>query len=1344
MLCSLIASAQGNRLYTIQQGLATCDINSLLVDSRGLLWIGGNSPVCFFGGRQFHYMDNHDPETHKTLYNYIKQIEQDEQEQDCYWLVTDGGLFYFDSRKQTYERIALSPEENDENYHPVRQIIDLNTKRHQKLVMTEGYGFYVLDSRKKTVDRKLSAQLQEVANEGFITCAFTDHTGDLWLSCIRHRLLRIDRESYQEVEIQMTQSASEVIATYTVNELIEVPECHAIYIATDGGILKFDTQSQLLSLITDNNNIPFSALLFTDDRQLLAGSDSHGLWTVDTNDKVQPYKLTEPIYDLSMAKVKDIAKDRHGNIIIALLQKGIYVIPRRTSNYHYYPISYNHDGRNTSAITSVVLDDIGRYWIATDGAGVFCSANSSLDTALPINDGLRSLQMQSLSVDKRGTVWAGSYGGGIQCLTKGSSTFVTPSWLDFMRGSAIMSMHYDSDDDFLYLATNGMGVMKLDLQNQTAEHLTYADNQGFWTVDVHVDTEGTIWVGEVNSVFYTNERTGTKGVIPHTVLPGQPICLSSLERGGHNYVLIGTTEGILIYNTEKGESKHLIPMQKIQSINATKDEIWVATPNSICTIDLDSYKTTEIRNFGGFFLGEFHRRSTLLSSQDELIWGCDNGILSFNPHTTRQPHQLYNKVLFTSLRVGGQNIAFDPQSDMLDANIFCAREVTLNYDNNTFSMTFGIPDFSESPNTSYEYYLEGYDKDWLSTSIAYLHYSSLRYRTYKLHVRACVDNTPIPETEQTILICVKAPWYATIWAKCAYVLAFLMLLYAIWKNLQIRRRREAELQQARHEDELKEAKLRLFTSITHELRSPLTMIVTPLRHLISTAEDEKLRSNLTIMQHNCNRLLNTVSQITDIRKIDAGQFQLHFEEVDICQYACDIMQGFMGTAEVRNIQFKQVNSDTSIFVWIDRTHFEKVLVNILSNAFKFTQDGGKIELSNVRKDNELEISIFNTGQHIKEGDMEHIYERFFQTSHANNIAGSGIGLNLSYELMQLHHGSLEACNVEPEGVKFILHLPLGRAHLTEDELLPNPQKVEQTDNNEEDNHRTEMLMATIDNLTHTAEGESEEGTSKALPRVLVVDDDKDLCDYLYEELHNDYHVTLAFGGSKAWDIVLKNRPDIIITDIMMPDGDGIELAQRIKSNPELDNIPIVMITGEDNDSLQLQSLQLNVDHFMQKPFNMSILKGAIKQALKVRENTRKHSQRTDFGDEYGKMEMDSVEENLYTRISKTLQEHLDDSDYGVRELSEEVGISRVHLNRKMKERYGLSPNAFIKSFRLKQAAHLLVNNRVNVSEVAYKVGFSTHSHFSSSFREFYGMSPKEFVVFYTKEENAEALKKLIE
>jgi DNA-binding response OmpR family regulator len=453
-----------------------------------------------------------------------------------------------------------------------------------------------------------------------------------------------------------------------------------------------------------------------------------------------------------------------------------------------------------------------------------------------------------------------------------------------------------------------------------------------------------------------------------------------------------------------------------------------------------------------------------------------------------------------------------------------------------------------------------------------------------------------------------------------------------------------------------------------------------------------------------------------------------------------VFDSFSSYAKAKNIDYRIDHLNPSETLWVDKVHFEKILSNILSNAFKYTPENGRIlvRTKSLMEDaiDWFEIRIYNSGSYISEEDIPHVFERFFQANNVTNeTIGSGIGLNLVNELVNLHHGTINVHNMEPDGVEFVLRFPLHKIHLTEEELSPRGEEDSEFQTKDD-------LFANIEMEQET--DEESDNVDKTKKTVLVVDDDKNLCLYIKTQISDAFNVFTANSGNEAWQEILKTRPDAVVTDIRMPDGNGIELSKRIKSNPETDSIPIIMLTSENSDMAEINSLNLQVDHFISKPFNVLKLKSAIIQGIKVREKMMGKMRRTEVDYDYTEKTIDSADDKLFARINESLKKNLDDSSFGVNELANIVGISRVHLNRKMKDRYGVSPNNFIRSYRLKQAAYLLINNNVNVSEVAYRVGFSSHSHFSNTFRDYFGMTPKEFIAYYSEYPDDNTLMKLLE
>lgn len=1355
-LFQLPAKAQTSRLYTTQQGLNTSDIVSLCADSRGLAWIGGKNSLGYFDGLQFHYIPTLNIKTGQPYFGTVQGIKEDTN--GNFWLMTNRGMMYFDSRRLKYEHIKLREAEDDVAGYPNSDILDIPGSKNIKIVITEGFGVFYFDcEKKKTLDEK-TQQLQEAAGDGFIVSGCVDSKGRIWFDRIRKQLVCLDLKTFGKLPINMTPEASMVISNSFINKIKEVHARNAIYMASTNGMLKYDDQTKMLSVVPGTMGKNFRAILYTQKGELLAGSDSEGIWIINKDDNASKYEVKDHLFDLSLGKVTDMVQDNDGNLIVSLLQKGILVIPHRNDEFRYHPISLYDNDRNTSCITSIAIDSQKNYWIATDGAGVFTTNGMHMSTAHAVNDGMRSLLAQAVIVDKNDGVWVGTYGGGVQCWQNGH--FETPEWIDSIRDANVKSMSYDAPNNKIYVATNGNGLFTIDITKKTCTKYSM-EGMAEWLSSVYMDNDNTLWVGDVSEVHYFNTKTNILRSIKREELGSVPTCFITIGTGTNKRVLIGTDTGILLHYPASGKSTRILNNKAITSFNETEKDIWVATTEAIYAMDKNTLEAVPYTSFGGFYVGEPHQESTLNNGAGNMLFGCDNGIICFDPDAIRKKKRLTNGILFTGLYVNNEMVSYSDSTSYLDSDILYATKINLPATETSFRISFSLPHLSSPGQIHYEYMLEGYDKNWIQSPDGEASYSNLTSGNYILHVKAYIEGDEDSGIEKTIELHVCAPWYNTTLAHIVYILIFIALCYYLHQVYKSRRKHKLKLNEAIHNEEIKEAKLKLFTSIAHELRSPLTMIISPLMQLstlfnselrkdekkteLTHDQTEDIANNLDVMKHNCNRLLNIVRQITDIRKIDAGQFKLHFKETDICAYIRNIAMSFMSVANIKHFNFTVQDSDRVINVWIDPIHFEKIIVNILSNAFKICPDGSRITVRNEVIGNQLTISIYNSGPHISETDLEHLYERFYQTNQGTKLMGSGIGLNLAHELVVLHHGTITARNVEPLGVEFLVNIPLGKEHLKPEEIDENTTNgMEENTLIDENQSNLNTSVSDIAAETGTEEGNVNESELHKKKHLLIVDDNKDILDYLKQELQKEYAITLAFSGNSAWNMILKKRPDVVLTDMKMPDGNGIELCQRIKGNHELDHIPVVMLTGEGDEEIELKSLELNVDHYVQKPFNISILKGILKQVLDVRESMKKHIQRNDINNDFDNVEIDSPEDRLFKRINETLQAHLDDSEFGVQELANEVGISRVHLNRKMKEQYGLSPNVFIRSYRLKQAAYLLVHNKVNVSEVAYRVGFSTHSYFSSSFREHFGMSPKDFVLAHADDMDEEALKKLLE
>lgn len=1292
------STAQVARLYTNRQGLKTNNCHNVYIDSRGLVWVSGANTPGIFDGWRFYYFPTK-TENGKQLFQTTYRVQ--EATDNHYWICTSGGLYLLDARTAEFQRFYLTEYEDSIYGYAVNAIIDYPKPNH-KLVTTDGFNSYVINTATMQVDTTLSKSVNEQTLDGFVNHPLIDKHAHLWATTNNDPLICVDLKKFQRRTPQYSPDATAMMEGCTVTCLLETKT--GLLIGTNHGLLAYDEGENMVKV----SDIPaegmnIRTIIRTHDQRILIGTDGRGIWEYAQEGNTHTLR---PLYsqvaqsDLSYGKVMAMQEDNKGNVIAAFLQKGLVVIPPQSDCFHYHPISPLANGQNSTSVTSIAIDEQRNYWVATDGCGVFTTNGMKLATAHPVNDGLRSLLVQDVEVDKHGTVWVACYGGGVQYLKNGSWTDEGLSSLGHREQA--MTMYYDSAHDQLLVGTNGSGIFQIDAANHTVEkvELPFVYNQ--WISSVLRDRYGTLWIATSMGLFHYNAKTKKQGEI---TLNGERICNAAAICEDGNFILIASNRGLIIYNVKNGQQTLIaqeegLSCSDIRAITTMAKHIWLATRTNIASVDKQTHEVRNFSSFNGYEVGEFHRNSAIKPGMGYILFGGDNGIICFTPKLISNRPTEIKHIYFT-------DFSTPLHTEELDANIFYAKKVRLENDNSSFTINFSSAELGDPGRIHYDYILEGHEEQWhIDAPTPSAHYSSLPSGNYTLRVRAYPEDNPAASTENTISIHVSAPWYATIWAYLAYAALALVITYLIYLQIKARKRQQELLRQSAESARMKEAKLHLFTSITHELRSPLTMIESPLKQLMEEDTNPDHQSLYAVMRRNCDRLLGIVKQITDIRKIDSKQLELKLEECDYVAYSHRVFEQFEGVASVKNISFEVTHEEETLPMMLDVTHFEKIITNLLSNAFKFTPEGGRVAVTSGVVGNEVELTFYNSGSHFNDEDLAHLWERFYQGSAGTDATGSGIGLNLVYELVKMHHGNIKLENIDgneekEQGVMFTLHFPYYNA--------PKP---------------------------------AIESTSK--DTLLLVDDDTELVSYMSSQLEKDYNIIKAFSGENAWKQVLSQRPSAVVTDYRMPNGNGMELCQRIKGNPDTDNIPVILLTGEGDETLQLHSLNVQVDHYLEKPVNIVMLRSALQQVLRVRENIRNKARRSKVVDEMPKPTMENADDKLFSRVNDIIKKHLDNSEFSVQQLSEEVGISRVHLNRKMKERYGISPNIFIKSFRLKQAAYLLTNNRVNISEVAYKVGFSSHSYFTTSFHEYFGMSPKEFVAFYSAEENAEALQKLLE
>ena len=658
------------------------------------------------------------------------------------------------------------------------------------------------------------------------------------------------------------------------------------------------------------------------------------------------------------------------------------------------------------------------------------------------------------------------------------------------------------------------------------------------------------------------------------------------------------------------------------------------------------------------------------------------------------------------------------------------------YDN-TFSIVFSTLQYNNPEQISYQYKIEELSNQWLSTEpgVNRVTYNNLLPGKYTFHVRA-LSHGNLSEI-RTVKILITPPWYEMWWAYCIYAFLFGLLVLGIVNYILSRMRHRREIMKREHAEQLNEAKLQFFINISHEIRTPMTLIINPLEKLLAEKKGGEVQKTYLMIYRNAQRILRLINQLMDIRKLDKGQMFMKFRETDMVGFIDDVMLTFDYMARKKKIHFSFEHVMPQLKVWVDMNNFDKILMNIFSNAFKYTPEQGEITviLSTGRDSTRcdplkeyFEITVTDNGIGLDREKIERIFERFYQIDNdvTKSNFGTGIGLHLSRSLVELHHGIILAENREDApGSRFIIRMPLGSAHLRTDEL----EDVEAVIT-----PHTVLVKPEKTDLEEAFEEEEDEeskkaGKSKNRMRILIVEDEEEILSYLKEELEGDYRIMTRKNGREAYDTILADTPDLVISDIMMPEMDGLSLCRKIKQNTNVNHVPVILLTAKSKPEDTMEGMATGADAYMVKPFNTELLKSTIANLIANRKLLKsKFSGAQQQEDKVQKLSMKSADEILMSKIMKVINENLSNPDLNVEMLAANVGLSRVHVHRKLKELTNLSARDFIKNIRLQQAAALLKEKKLTVSEVAYATGYTNLSHFSSSFKEVHGMSPKEYML----------------
>lgn len=1358
--CFLIGStpvmkAQTGKFYSTDKELSNSLINAVYQDRKGFIWIATENGLNKFDGTRFSIYRHNATDSTSLKNNYVRTLFEDSR--GNFWIGCINGLQRYDRATDNFHELFISRKDGRKNPH-ITSIIE---RRNGDLwIATSGQGAISLKKNSNPASFHIETELTDRIGSNYLNVIFEDSRQNLWIATEEKGLYRYSPES-KELK---SYKAPYHIAGDDVSAICE--DAHGqIFVGTlTKGLFRLSSRQEgnfEPVLYQNRMNLNIRTLIIDTRGKLIIGTDGEGVKEYQPQqDIIVDSEINAGPLDFSKSKVHSLIEDKDHNLWLGIFQKGLILVPGISNKFDYYGYKSIHNNTiGSSCVMAIHTDEQATIWIGTDNDGLYA-----------INDQGKQLRHYThqagnpqsvpgtilcLYEDSNQELWLGSYFDGLARMNKQTGTCQDATSLlqgNLNAGKPKVSCIIEDKNKNLWVGTYGSGLYKINLPTQ---HVTYYEStrneNDDWSINrlpndwisyLLEDREGMIWIGTYKGLAVLNPQTDNfiNYKKQNNLLPGYVVY--SLLESSNGEIWAGTSEGLVCLNKDRltpvlFTTADGLPSDIICGLaEDEKKNIWISTHQGISKLNPPEKKFINYYAGDGLQGNEFTRTAVFKDKRGKIFFGGTNGVTAFYPQDITEIKKEMN-VLITGFHVANRPVKKGDKSGnnvITDTAVMDTEQFTLAYNENTFSIDFSVLEFSNPDRISYQYKIKELGDEWISTQPGTnrVTYSSLKPGKYTFSVQARDHNNF--SNIRTVTIAITPPWYQTWWAKVIWGCLGALLIYALTMYILSRIRHRQEVMRQKHMEQINEAKLQFFINISHEIRTPMTLIISPLEKLL--AEHSEKQPVYLMIYRNAQRILRLINQLMDIRKLDKGQMHLKFRETDIVGFINDLMQTFNYQAQKKNITFtfeKELEGADSLKVWIDLNNFDKVLMNVLSNAFKYTHEGGNIEVSLKTGHNDayrgalkdyFEIDITDNGIGIDKNKIEQIFERFYQIDNdmTQSNFGTGIGLHLSRSLVELHHGIIKAENREDgQGTRFIIRLPLGSNHL----------KAEELENPEETGSEPTISQLPKDSIYETEEenktNEYRKPKAKTRYRVLIVEDDEEIRRYIRSELDSDFRIYECTNGREGLETILKEKPDLVISDVMMPEMDGITLCRKIKQNININHIPIILLTAKSKAEDQIEGLEIGADAYIVKPFNTELLRTTISNLIANRERLRgKLVGEQQVEEKITKIEMKSNDEILMSKVMKTINDHLADPTLNVEMLAANVGMSRVHMHRKLKELTNQSARDFIRSIRLKQAANLLREKNLSVSEVAYATGFSNLSHFSNTFRDFYGISPSEY------------------
>jgi ligand-binding sensor domain-containing protein/signal transduction histidine kinase/DNA-binding response OmpR family regulator len=1327
---------------SVSQGLSQSTVLSIAKDGRGYLWFGTRDGINRYDGRTVKtYRHNKQNSRSISADDYIYVIAK--QKDGNLWIGTQNGLNFYQPEFDVFEQIYH--QDKDPQSIAGNAVLSICEASNGQIWFGTNTGLSLLGNSSSRKFKNFYVKDGLAGNE--IYAVFEDSKKNIWIGTTTglSRMKSLGNGKYQFQNFYANGQLGPV--GNSIKTIVE-DQLGNIWIGTErNGISIYHPQNNGFSHIQQSanglSNNFIRKIVATRDGLLWIGT-MNGLNIFDPKtNKFTVYRHdSERRKSLSDNSIKDVFEDDQGSVWIGTNFGGINVAHQNAVPFEVYKYSKYRNSISNDIISVIAGADEHQLLIGTEGSGLdILNTKTGLFQNFkhqPNNTAsISSNTVKSIYKDDRGQIWVGLYEGGLELFDPKSGTFkhFKPSLTDTTTVShGYISCITQDQQGRLWIGTSSKGLNLYDYQKRSFKRINSA-SKGLKINSDYIrtmlgDSKGNLWVGtavglsllkkNAHQFFRFYQKDGLKSDYINCVLEDrfQQIWIGS-HRGGLSKYL-PKQQKFLTFTAKNGlASDNVVGLAQDDEGN-----IWISTDKGLSKFDI---KQNNFKNYyvsDGLPANEFSYNAAYKAADGNLYFGSYNGLVSFKSNAIAT-NKKAPTIVFTALRLFNKEVTVGGADELLQKDISFISSLTFSADQNIFTIDFAALNYIKPERNKYAYKLEGFEDNWNYVSVPSATYTNLPPGTYHLLVKGSNNDGYWNSTPSKLEIKILPPLWKTWWAYLIYTAIFIAILYYINRFLRRQERLETQLYYEHlnyeQQQELYQNKLDFFTRISHEIRTPLTLIFAPLEKLIDlTQNNAALNTQLQSIKNNTDRLLRLIKELLDFRKIETGNLKVSAQEVDIVQFCKSIYEAFESQATMKQIAFNFKHPETQVSAFIDPSQMEKVLFNLLSNAFKYTPEHGHIDLVLEDQPHEIFIKVHDDGVGIAPEYLSEIFTNFYQIkTQSQQLTGWGIGLGLVKSIVDMHKGQItvkskQASEHRKGYSEFCVSLQKGNAHFSAEELVSSSEvtSLQMSGWNTDE----QVTADTYQSIIQTAQQH----------HILVVEDNDELRAFMVQSLAQHYAVTGCVNGLEALNYATEHIPDLIVSDVTMPVMDGNEFCRKIKSEERTNHIPVLMLTAMASHGNQVQGLEAGADVYLTKPFSLQVLELQVKNLLAAKELLRaKYHKQLLLTP--SKLEGESPEEKFIAKLMQLMEQHMEDTDFNVTTLVDEIGMSQTVLYKKVKALTGLSISDFMKSVRLKRAAQLLEEGHLNITEVAYAVGFNDRKYFSKEFKKQFGVAPSDYV-----------------